>query len=639
MDANDNKHNTSQRFSAHPSSALYCDFHDEQIFNFCLNLECLKPLCPECINEHQSYHDEKYTKPEFTTLRAVKSSCSKKIDAGIMSLNQEVKKCELEYLLDPEALIDTGLKRLKKFKERLYLMIDGHCSMLEELLKQRVHENLLKGSDFEGIFEEMKNIINELEYLRKNLESSNGLNYIKKICMLDLKALMKEFKYKVQKVIKTKDLEPIDIHIDETKFQSFKTELENMIYIKKDRRLDNSEVQQQQNPNNISQNSLHNISQNNPKPQYSAKNSAKNSARNSPRLKEVETKREKDPKEPLSSKFRPGSQHEVNLPSDNNDPIDKEPRKEVVSVLRIEIPDYYTHEARKTLHFFQRNKKILNILDLDALATSQELSFKKFHLNNEIPGFNKSISLPDGQIYLIGGQLTASSSSKCAEIYRFSERDVELQQVGTLEIPRSCHGLCAMNEYIYVIGGYSKGGLCDQNERYNCLTKKSERLNDKTKFVQVAYPNICNFRYAIFKFGGIGANNILSQTIEKFDCVSEEWETIMVKNSKRTQILMNSACTQINHSDILLLGGQDADERGSKQCLLFKYEKNYPETGYFVDLDSNFSLPSNNGFVHNEGVWYDGQAYFVQNKEANNKWNEEEKNIMVLNSREWRILK
>ena len=616
METHEKPQNISQPMSAHPSSTLFCDEHGEQIFNYCLNLECLKPLCPECINEHKEYHDEKNTKADFTTLRIVKNSCVKKIEAGISSLNQEVKKCELEYLLDPEALIEMGLKRLKKFKEKIYMMIEGHCTILEETLKRRVHENLLKGSDFEGIFDEMKNIIKELDYLKKNLESNNGLNYIKKICMLDLKALMKEFRSKVQNVIKSKDLEPIDIHIDENKFQNFKTELENMIFIKKDmKKFDFSITDANL---NISQQNINNQSSNIMQPNP------------------IDTKKEKDPQ---SSKFKSLNQAGSNNVLDYQ-PTENEngPKKDVISLLSLEIPDFYSSEARKTLHFFQRNKRILNVLDLDALAANQELSFKKYHLNNDIPGHNQSISLPDGQIYLIGGQMSANSTNKCTEIYKFAERDLEMQQVGSLNIARSCHGLCVMNEYIYIIGGYSRNGLCTQNERFNYLSKKCELLNDKMKY-PAAYPSICNFRYAIFKFGGIGANQTLLQNIEKFDCVSEEWEVVNFKSSNKSQLLMNSACTQINHSDILILGGQDIDELGSNQCLLFHYEKNYPETGIFKEVDDNLLLPNHSGFCHNEGIWYDGQVYFVQNKEQNNVWNEEEKRILVLSSREWIVMK
>lgn len=579
----------SQRFSAQPNPyiPLVCDIHDEQIFNFCLNLECLKPLCPECINDHQEYHNEKSSKPDFTTIRGVKSSCSKKIEAGILSLNQEVKKCELEYLLDPEALIEVGMRRLKKFRERMHFMIESYSAQLEETLKRRVHENILKGSDFEGIFEDMKNIIKELDFLRKNLDSSSGVTYIKKICLLDLKSLMTEFKSKVHRVIKTKDLEPIDIHVDENKFIQFKSDLENMIFIKRDPKeveYSNIEVNQSK-VKEISYENLHKDFLN-------------------------------DPNEIL----------EKNLENERS--------KEIVSQINIQVSDYYNNEAEKPLHFFQKSKRILYVADLQ----NKDLNFKKYNLKNEVPGFFKSISTPDGSIYLIGGQMAENFHNKLNEIYRFFEKDIEMKQVGALNIARSCHSLCVVKEFIYIIGGYSKTNLCSQVERFNISSKKCELLPEQLKQPS-AYSSVCSFPYAIFKFGGLGANEKLLQTIEKFDLVKENWQIInwMPERTKDFKLLLNSACIQINNAEILLVGGHDVEDKGSNQCFLFKYDKNHPDLGTVKEMDKNFLLQKNNGFCHNEGVVEGEKVYFLQNKGNNSMKivNEDEKLVLVLGKKGW----
>lgn len=210
-----------------------CDIHMEPFFNYCVNLECLKAMCPECIEEHMQHHERHNTKPVITSLKTTKTNCSIKIQAGITSLNQEVKKCELDYILDPDALIEEGTKKIKKFKERMVLMIESHCANLEESLKRRVHENLLRFSDFEGIFDKMKNILSELEYLKSSLENQNPLPIIQKICLLDLKALMNKFKGEISSVAESKELDPIDVHVDELKFMQFRLDLENMLYIQR----------------------------------------------------------------------------------------------------------------------------------------------------------------------------------------------------------------------------------------------------------------------------------------------------------------------------------------------------------------------------------------------------------------------
>ena len=41
---------------------ILCDEHKgEYITNFCCCFECLKPLCPECIYPHYSFHQQNQT--------------------------------------------------------------------------------------------------------------------------------------------------------------------------------------------------------------------------------------------------------------------------------------------------------------------------------------------------------------------------------------------------------------------------------------------------------------------------------------------------------------------------------------------------------------------------------------------------
>lgn len=608
----------SQRFSAplSLSNPLICDIHNEQIFNFCLNLECLKPLCPECINEHQDYHTEKDTKADFSTIRAVKTSCSKKIEAGIISLNQEVKRCELEYLLDPEALIENGVRRIKKFKERLTFMIESHCLLLEETLKRRVHENLLKGSDFEGVFQEMKNIINEMEFLRKNLDSNNGISYIKKICMLDLKALMKNFKSKVQRVVGTKDLEPIDIHVDEVRFKQFKNELENLIYIQKENNnnLNFSHVEEINTKefNNII-NETNNFKENVKMADSFQKEKIKNAT---PFPLEISDSTKKEIHNEIQEK---PSQKKEKIFSLEKSAHDLLAQSKMLRELRFEkMKEFFQFDSKKFLYFFQKyeKKSVLHVLNLDRLNLKKiDVFFANFHLDAfEIPAFSKSISTPEGDIYLIGGDENFDSTHKIDKIYEFSEKNVEMQEVGHLNIPRSSHGLCIFNKKIYIIGGYSKNSLCDQCERFDYYTKNCEIIRSPLKFA-VAHPSLCVFESSIFKFGGIDADKNLIQRIEKFDCFEEQWEEINWQQPEKIPIklLMDSYCIPMNESAILILGGYDEKENSVSQALLFCFDDNSPNNA-IVQENKELRLSKRGGLLNNEGVWFNKRLYLLQNK-------------------------
>lgn len=632
------KTSNSQRFSVPLANPLICDIHNEQIFNFCLNLECLKPLCPECIKDHQEFHNEKDTKADFSTIRAVKTSCSKKIDAGIMSLNQEVKRCELEYLLDPEALIEAGVRRIQKFKERLGFMIESHCALLEETLKRRVQENLLKSSDFEGVFKEMNNIINEMEFLRKNIDTNNGVSYIKKICMLDLKALMKDFKAKVQKVAGTKDIEPIDIHVDEIRFKQFRNDLENLIYIQKtsNNKLNFSHVEE------INTKEFTNII-----------NETNNNKENSKNMDSSQKEKIK--------KSSPFPQEIVESIQKNNELFEKKPSKKkempffeksAYKDLMIEskifkelgfekTQDYFEEYAKKTLHFFQKyeNKSILHILNLTTLNFRKiSVCFAKTHLENfEFPLFSKSICTPEGYIYLIGGQEAVDSLQKTGQIYEFSEETLKMQEVSCLNIPRSSHGLCIFNKKIYIIGGYSKNSLCSQCEKFDYFSNNCEIIESPLKF-PAADPSLCVTESSIFKFGGLSSGELL-QKIEKFDCEKEQWEEIYWQNAEKIPIklLKDSYCVQMNSSTILILGGYNEQETSVNQALLLHFNENNAS----LQEKKELRLRKPGGLLNKEGIWLDYRLFFLQNCSETGIFsaiNEYEKNLIIFDpSKGWEM--
>ena len=135
------------------------------ITNFCSALECFRELCPECIENHYRYHKKTGTPPSITSLRNIKTKCLEKIKTIIIALNQEIEKCELDYLLDPEKIINEGLHNISLFKEKMLESINSYCSMLEKNLIKTVKENLLQAEDFKKIFDHMKNVIKDLEYI------------------------------------------------------------------------------------------------------------------------------------------------------------------------------------------------------------------------------------------------------------------------------------------------------------------------------------------------------------------------------------------------------------------------------------------------------------------------------------------
>jgi len=73
-----------------------------------------------------------------------------------------------------------------------------------------------------------------LEGLNTALDTGNTISVIKKICLLDLKSLMDKFRADIHKVIDSKDLDPVEIVIEEQRIINLKSELEQMVYLTKE---------------------------------------------------------------------------------------------------------------------------------------------------------------------------------------------------------------------------------------------------------------------------------------------------------------------------------------------------------------------------------------------------------------------
>lgn len=235
---------------------IFCEDHPAEIItNFCCIMDCLKPLCPECIDYHNKYHKQNQQYPEIDTLRNVKINCSKKVKAAILSLAQELEKLEVKYMINPQDIIDEGLETLKRCRERALQLVNAFFDSLEANYKRKLNESIFRGHDYNSIFEKIKNLIQELEFLQNNLESgSNTINVIKKICLLDLKTLLDKHKLDIQQLIESRSFMTTEIMVNETRLSIIESELSKYVFFNdpKQGKLSQSFVLNNSNPNKLS---------------------------------------------------------------------------------------------------------------------------------------------------------------------------------------------------------------------------------------------------------------------------------------------------------------------------------------------------------------------------------------------------
>ena len=138
--------------------------------------------------------------------------------------------------------------------------------------------------------------------------------------------------------------------------------------------------------------------------------------------------------------------------------------------------------SAKFLHFFQQKSKFLHIYNLEELKNNVVKEYKlEMNIDFKIPRWHRSITIPNGAIYLIGGVVTFNTNqeatSNSAYVYDYEANT--LNPIKPMNIPRSGHGVAYMNEKIYCVGGFTDENVSSVKcEKYHVLTNMWEEIAD-----------------------------------------------------------------------------------------------------------------------------------------------------------------
>lgn len=97
---------------------------------------------------HLKFHSKNSNQPEIESIKNVKNNCSKKLKAAVISLTNEMEKAEMQYLTNPDDIIESNLLKLRRCREKVTQMIDIYFDQQEDILKKKINENVLKATDF-----------------------------------------------------------------------------------------------------------------------------------------------------------------------------------------------------------------------------------------------------------------------------------------------------------------------------------------------------------------------------------------------------------------------------------------------------------------------------------------------------------
>ena len=212
---------------------LYCEEHpSEKITNF--DFTSLKPLCPSCLDSHYKMLRQNDTFPEVDTLKNVKNNCSKKVKNAIASLSGEMMRLESQVVVNPREMIDAGIININKARDHVVQIVYKFFEDIEIDFTRRINENMNKFNSNDEVSDKIKNLVAELEHLMTNIESPTCIQTIKRILMIDIKAMLDKLRYEVGKTLDYRNYLANsfpDVVIDEQRFYQVSENLSRAVFV------------------------------------------------------------------------------------------------------------------------------------------------------------------------------------------------------------------------------------------------------------------------------------------------------------------------------------------------------------------------------------------------------------------------
>lgn len=262
----------------------------------------------------------------------------------------------------------------------------------------------------------------------------------------------------------------------------------------------------------------------------------------------------------------------------------------------------------KILHWFEWGKKKLNIYDIVTNTTSSvelDITFK-------IPSFSRSIILPNGHVYLLGGEEPEYYSRREIFMYDSTANDGKLHPRASMPFRKFDFTLCHLNGHIYVICGKdSASEVVNTCERYSVQDNQwtSIAAVNKKRYAASAV-GFTNNR--VYLFGGRSDySNTMIQEIEEFKVELNEWSILTLKNASGWVPVEVCACIQISDEEILIFGGSDARIKDSQNSVVFKVTDNSFEKRSELKRPQVFV---NTPFLYKNHVYALGNEYYMKQR-------------------------
>lgn len=230
----------------------------------------------------------------------------------------------------------------------------------------------------------------------------------------------------------------------------------------------------------------------------------------------------------------------------------------------------------------------IHLLDLKTNA----FSTKGIRREYKIPYYSRSLTLPDGRIFISGGKLDLDTSNTY-RAWILNIKTCEVKEIESMKTGRSNHCLVYLHDSIYALGGCNQyNQFTSRCERYCMLSKRWRDIPDSIYEIDSASAVAINHLNIILVFGGRQHNGTCNSAIQQFDAMRNCW-TIVSIEPVLSRYLLGAILIPQEGSKILIFGGLDNSRNPSLDCYLFDYESsNLCQTGFLNECLTTISPPS-----------------------------------------------
>jgi hypothetical protein len=509
---------------------ISCGRHTcEYVTNFCCNAGCLAPLCPECIDEHNKYHNSlNHEFAEYDTLKRVQQMCLMKTQAIIELLQNELKSLGVTSSGSHVDFMEGKQKEFEDCRRKLHRVIDEYMDSLMMSYKRKMGKQFSGAEEIMRVVEKISGRLELLRMLNRNLSTKQIVPAIRKTCEVTAGDVMLEVQEEIRKLQSGNRIFSGSINIQDSEILEIKELLQKVVLFDNDEGMEKFSLSKKANLFDTG-------------------------------IVQLETKKIGSY---FEEKFHINEFGNIQMAQNVGFLADNFSIQNVPNTINSNMQEQY-------MHYFQPKSNFLHLYPLE----SHICQYIKVSLNTVVPTNSRSVMTDRGHIYLTGGLEEYSSHiDVISSTHAYSVTTKKFGTLSPMAHGRFSHGICAIENHIYVVSGKTtQTALTTTCEKYDTINGTWSPIHPC--FYPSSRPALVPFNNdTIFKVGGMDDQG-LQLNLETYTVCSDTWTRIDLNIYAKFDRSMNTGFNywlnmggaQLNDRTLIFFGGHNLDGKPMRQ--------------------------------------------------------------------------